>query len=698
MKKILCLMLLLAMLLPTLAGCGSDPATTTTTAGTTAETTPGTTADTSPNVPTVTTPATTVGKTPEPELPEGERIVKRYYTAVVNEEKWTATGVDTSSYAMSGSGVDIYQTVNSDYKDYTRTFVVVENGVETTYTSSKAFAALKKLGVCGANVTLDETAKTAVIKLTPVDTKVLSSWKAITAQAGAYIRFEFTANLPATFCVTVTEEENGSFTKSEYTHDNIEVKGDGGTYTGMAQVTAPFTINKTYYVNICLDTAGYPVLASVPLNVIKSEYDTSRFQAIFRHDWTYVNDERYMEQIAYHFYTIYPRLYARWGGTGKEPTQIYVDAERTYDGVAAASGNRIFYSVNNLNGGTPTKSGGAFTHEMVHLVQKFSIGKCNWFGEAMANYGRHRYWAYEYSYECVEEVKLQSAIDWNYSPYGAGQLFFAWMDWTYPTIDKNGDGKRTPDEYGLLDYIIFQAKAWTGVQKGDDPYDETTPLNTWVKEKTGFATIDLLRQECVKQLQSGKFVFTGYRDFKDNFTTENLPNVPAPQYLMHETIKPVAKTNPVLSAAVTLGDNLCLGAFVSNATHTVAKKNDVSCLIDGNLETCYQESKAAKLFAMTGLSNEVVIDLGSEKVFNTYTLVSYATKESYIAKSWEILVSIDGGNYTAIDYQTNNTKDTVSVTFDEVSARYVKIRLFEPDSKGSGITRLCEFMLFDSKK
>lgn len=691
MKKILCLLILVAMLLPTVVGCGSSSVTTADTTGTSPNTTVATTPNTTPESATVTTP-----KEPEPALPEGELVVKPNYTAVLNDEVWTGGSVDTSAYDMSGTGTDIYQYVNTNYKEYKRTYNILEDGVETIYEGTKAFSSLKKLGGCGVNFTVDETAKTVLIKVVPQETKVLASWKAVTAKAGAYIRFSFTTNIQSNFCVTVTAEEGGKYANSVYTHEAIEVTSAESGYTGMGQATVPFVSGKTFYINICLDSGGYPVLASFPLNVIESDYDTAHFQAIFRHDWTYVKDERYMDQIAHHFYTVYPRLYARWGGTGKEPMQIFIDAERSYDGVAAASGTRIFYSVNNLNGGTPLKSGGAFTHEMTHLVQKFNIGTLDWFGESMANYGRHRYWSYEYSYDCVEEKTVQGAVKWNYSPYGDSQLFFSWMDWVYPTLDKNNDGKRTADEYGLLDYIVFQAKAWTGAKAGDSPTKEGTALNNWVKEKTGFATMDLLRQEFVKQIESGAFVFTGFRDYKDNFVTENLPGVPQPQYIMHEKMVPTGKTNPILAAAMTTGSNLCVGARVVSAGQSVGS-NVVENLIDGNLETRYQATRSSNMYKMAGVSNEVVIDLGSAKTFDTYTIVSMATQSSYIVNTWEILVSTDGGNYTAVDYQKGNTEGTVSVTFDEVTARYVKIRLYEPDTKG-GVTRLCEFMLFDQKK
>ena len=120
-------------------------------------------------------------------------------------------------------------------------------------------------------------------------------------------------------------------------------------------------------------------------------------------------------------------------------------------------------------------------------------------------------------------------------------------------------------------------------------------------------------------------------------------------------------------------------------------------MIDGNLETRYQASRFDSLYKFNGIDNDIVIDLGKEMTFNTYTLVSGGMQENQITKEWEILVSVNGVNFTAVDYQKDNTQGTVSVTFDEVSARYIEIRLYEPDSR-SGITRLAEFMVFDLKK
>ena len=220
-------------------------------------------------------------------------------------------------------------------------------------------------------------------------------------------------------------------------------------------------------------------------------------------------------------------------------------------------------------------------------------------------------------------------------------------------------------------------------------------VNQWVKEKTGYASFELLRQEYVRQISSGKYNFKGFRDFEDNWITENLPGVPNPDYPMHEEIKPTAKTNPVLAAAVTVGDNLCKNAVIYRVSSAASsEKYPETALIDGNLETRYQAAPSSKLYKMNNICNEIVIDLGAVKTFDTYTLVCYNNSASQIAKAWEILVSDNGTNFTAVDYQKDNTQATVSVTFDAVSARYVKIRLFESDQNQMNITRLCEFMLF----
>ena len=127
MKKILSIFLLLTLLLATV-GCGSSE----------------------------TTAPTTTPDEPEYDmpLPEGERIEKISYTAVLNDEVWTAPELDTAGYEFTGSGSDIYNAVSKAYKAYkTINWVIVKDGVETSYDSISVYSTLNKLGLSGASVT-----------------------------------------------------------------------------------------------------------------------------------------------------------------------------------------------------------------------------------------------------------------------------------------------------------------------------------------------------------------------------------------------------------------------------------------------------------------------------------------------------------------------------------------------------------------
>ena len=706
MKKLLCFVLLLAMLLPMAVGCGDSEVTT-------ADGTDPTTTTT--KAPTTTNPPVTPDT---PALPEGELVVKPMYTAVLNDEEWTNAEVGATSYDLSGAGMDIYQKVNTQYKDYKRTFVIVENGTESTYEGTAAFPALKKLGVCGATVTLDETAKTAQIKIVPVTHKVLSSWKAITAEEGAFFRFTFTTNLPIEYAVTVTPKEGGASSTSLYTESGITVKGDDGKYTGTAICSVPYQQGKTYYLNICV-ADGLSVLESIPLNIIKGRYQTG-FQLVFTGEWGLIEDESYFDKFIDIFYHTYPKLFARFCVLGSEKRTVTLFVDKNYDGVASQSGGRVKYSANYLNNDSDRV--GSFSHEITHTAEGYG-GKLayggkdltykdpttgevlkygNFFTENLANYGRLRYfeWSYSPQFFTTYDLKNDSGLwNWGYGEYGmGGALFLAWLDWNYPTLDKNSDGKITVDEYGAVDFLNYTIK--TATEKlSDNPYDASSPFNKALSKATGgkFATYEEARQQYEADCKSGAFTFNGFSDYPDNFITENLPGVSENAYFKEGEVKPSDKTNPLREVAMTTGDNLCVGARIRTYASGAMGVNAIEHLIDGDLETRYQAKRSDKLYKLNKISNEIVIDLGKETVFDTYTIVFYGQQANYIAKDFEIMVSNDGGNFTAVDTRLNNTTATVSVTFDEVSARYVKIRLFNPDAQ-AGITRICEFMLFNSKK
>ena len=270
MKKILCMVLLLAMLLSTVVGCGDTE--------------------------TTTTPDTTEGvEDYEFPLPEGEQIVKHSYTAVLNDEEWTNTEEDTSKYTYVDTGVALYKTFQANLKGYNLSVVLTENGVENTYTGTKIWDAMKGLGRCGAVVTKNTADKTATVKLTPLATKVVPSWKAVTAKADSYFKFEFTASEAMEYAITVTPEKGGLNSTSTYTVEKVAVTGENGKYVGTAQCTVPYDAGKTYYLNICYPSS-YIAITSIPVNIKRADYNDG-FHLRFVGDWDLVNDESYTDKF-----------------------------------------------------------------------------------------------------------------------------------------------------------------------------------------------------------------------------------------------------------------------------------------------------------------------------------------------------------------------------------------------------------------
>lgn len=688
MKKIISILLLAAMLL-TAVSCGGSE---------------------------ITTVETTTEETPSYDmpLPEGERIEKISYTAVLNDEVWTAPELDTAGYEFTGSGSDIYNAVSKAYKAYkTINWVIVKDGVETSYDSISVYSTLNKLGLSGATVAPDVSTKTATVTVTPVGVKVLPSWKAVSAKADSFIRFSFTTNVNVEMAVTVTAEPGGSSGSSMYTQD-IALSGENGTYTGVARCTVPQYENKTCYLNICLKD-GYVTLASVPINVTVSDYHTG-YQLVFVGDWDLVEDESYFDKYVDLFHHFFPKAHTRWGILESDSKVVKYRADKTYDGVAYQSGGQVTVSVDYLNNGPDKLT--IIGHEMTHVVEqyggKLTYGeqyyedgrvKAGWWTENLANYGALRYTQYNYSHKFVQVFDVQkdysseqskSLYDWGYGKYNdGGKIFIAWLDWFWPTLDKNGDGKAQVEEYGAVDYINYVIKTNTGDTIFDDPYDETTKFSQALYKITGFKTAEEARLQYVEDCKSGKFVFDGFANYKDNWVTENIPGVTNDIYIMKGTVTPSSSTHARLEVAMTTGDNLVVGATVDRANEPISDKNAQAYLVDGDLSTAYQAKSHDKMKQLTGLANEMVIDLGKVKTFDTYTLVSSSDKATQVLNSFEILISNDGVHFTGVDTQLENTDKIVSVSFDEVSARYVMIRVFKADSSAYNTTRLAEFMLFN---
>ena len=599
--------------------------------------------------------------------------------------------------------------------------MITENGTETTYTGTKIFEAMKTLGRCGATVTKNTADKTATVKVTPLETKVLLSWKAVTAKADSYIRFEFTASEDLEYALTVTPEKGGKSGTSEYTIASVPVTGENGKYVGMAQCTVPYAAGKTYYLNICY-AGSYIALASIPVNITNADYNDG-FHLSFVGDWDLVKDESYFDKFINIFHNFYPQTYTRFAIRGDEPKTVKLRADINA-GIAYHVGGQITIGVNYLNGEPDRLT--IIGHEGTHAIEQYS-GKLsyggtstytdpngvkhtanNWWTENLANYGCIRYCQYSYGLRTLHGQVLDvnnnpKLWDWGYGGYGdGGKMFLAWLDWNYPSIDKNGDGKLQREEMGVVDLVNYTIKTY-GEWFYDNPYDPTSPFNKAFAEASGgaFKTAEEARLIYASECESGKYTFKGFRDYKDNWITENIPGVSDNNLLMMEPATPTGKTNPVLAAAVTTGANLCKTAEIERICSYGTSSRPESNLIDGDTTTIYQAPKADYLYTFNGLYNEIILDLGAVKTFDTYTLVSYdngGKNPQYLTKAWEILVSTNGVNFTAVDYQKDNTQTMVSVTFEEVSARYVAIRIYETDANQMGITRLGEFMLFDREQ
>ena len=109
---------------------------------------------------------------------------------------------------------------------------------------------------------------------------------------------------------------------------------------------------------------------------------------------------------------------------------------------------------------------------------------------------------------------------------------------------------------------------------------------------------------------------------------------------------------------VTSGTNLALNAEIYDKSGFVNSSESASMLVDGNLSTkwCATSSNVTNpTYSLNGVKHWVMLDLGSEKTFNTYTMYNTQSKEGYgNATEWEILISNDAKNWTSVDYQSYN--------------------------------------------
>ncbi len=712
MKKTPCLLLTAALLSTTLlsfAGCNSqqnpvNPSDTTTTASqTTTASTPGTNKpavehDIQLNEDLDTLKTVVEASTPKTEEYEG-------YSMVTSGKEWKInSGIDYSIYDFVGSGSDLLALIededNSDYNRY-----VAENKVAYFKVSYKnKISPIKSTNrntvnqTKGLGAVIQENRKLGrlMVYFQEIDLRMQSDYSSATGKIGTFMKVSFHTNLPAKYLVSVSREKNATQEGDLIFHKNlIPQKAEDGSYVGTAKFTVPYAAEPgEYYINFI---SGGKCLQSIPLTIEAGEDPHSdTYHVQFSGDWDLVPHPDYMDALIEQFYKVYPRLNARWG-KGNEPKIITYIADSTYDGVAYSLGSTIVVRTQVCN--EPTDIG-FYSHELTHSVQQFDFhyGDDAWFTENMANFGGFRYhhWSDGRFIQLYQDANQNDLYDWNWGAYGDGsKWFFTYLDYHWPTTqDENGNRVN-----GLIDTLVFEIKGGRLTGGDDDPYNKNNMFNTIVKEVTGFDCMDDIRKQYAEDFKTKKWDFKGFADYEGNFLTENLPGVENPVYPMITEKTPGNKTASLLNTPVTQGANLALGASVVQISGSTKAAEDGSKLVDGKLNTkwCSTGSTAKdKTYSLDGTRQWIVLDLGEQKAFNTYTVYNTKTQETYANMSeWEILISNDGKTWTSVDYQPSCNENIASFHIGDQIAQYILIKGYTVDgSNGVGTVRLYEFQLY----
>lgn len=268
--------------------------------------------------------------------------------------------------------------------------------------------------------------------------------------------------------------------------------------------------------------------------------DNRAFQIIFEGNWNAITVPGYKEFIEKEFYTVYPRLWARWGNAAI-PKIIHVYAKHQKEmgnavGLKQAiydEEQRLWYpyvsiSIEFVNQNPKDR---LFSHELTHVVQNYIDFQSTWWVENMAGYGRFRYCAWadkEYMDDFdFHQMPDNSLLTWEYSANDKYHWFFAYLDNKYPTTDT---------QYGLIDTIHWAIRR--GHIKTDGGTDQNNAaLNQIVKQITGYENIEQLRQQYRQELINQTWSFNGFYGYADNYLTENLPMVNNPSYPTIQDIK-----------------------------------------------------------------------------------------------------------------------------------------------------------------
>ena len=616
--------------------------------------------------------------------------------------------IDFSLYDFVGSARGVVEMImdgdNDTYREYFKNKKVEFYRVDTegnVIGEKLKREDMKSIRCAGAKFIEDTEDGCLRIFLQEMDYFMQFDYSSIKGDSGAYIRLTFHAAAPMLLKANVSEKE-GDFGDGLILQEYIRsTQQADGSFMGYIKMDLPWVKTGEYFMNFC-DMREEICYGSVPVSITeKIDPRNPVYHLQYAGDWDAIIDKSYQQNLTDLFYNTYPRLCARWG-VGTEPKVVTMGCGEHIGCCAFSAGDRVVVDTGFAND-CPLDIG-YFSHELTHTLQQFDhfyYGDKAWFTENMATYGGFRYfhWTDARFVQVYQAEGIRKDLyDWNWDGYGYGcKWFFCYMDYRFPTT-KNADGTL---KRGLIDALVYEIKAGRLTHADTDcATDPTNLFNTVVKEVTGYDCIEDIRKEYEEEFSTGKWDFIGFANYSDNFLTEDVPFVENPVYPMLSPKNVGDKTAAPLSAPVTEGENLTKGATIVDKSGQECKEESADKLIDGDPTTKWCSTKDSgknMLYALDGTAQWVVIDLGEEKTFNTYTVWNTKSGEPTANNmtEWTLAVSSDNANWTVVDYQPDCDMDIVSFNIGAQTARYILLRAYTVDQHKAGTIRLFGFGLYN---
>lgn len=630
------------------------------------------------------------------------------YTAVYAGKSFEGyANVDFSKYDYVGKIHGLIEFLmdgdNESYREYFKNKKVEFYRVDTdgnVIGEKLTRDTMKTIQCVGAKYDEDTEADRLYIYLQEIDYFMQCDWASIEGTTGAYLRLSFHAAAPMMLKANISAKEKDTGDGCIVQEFIRTTQQEDGSFLGYIQMALPWVKTGNYYLNV-IDMDGKVCYDSIPVSITEKEDPRNPvYHLQYAGDWDAITDPDYQNSLTDLFYNTYPRLCTRWG-VGNEPTVVTMGCGHNIGCCAFSAGDRVVVDIGFAN--DCPQDIGYFSHELTHTLQQFDhfyYGDKAWFTENMATYGGFRYFHWtdaKYVQLYQAEGIRKDLYDWDWHGYGYGcKWFFCYMDWRFPTT-KNADGTL---KRGLIDALVYEIKAGRLTHADTDcATDPTNLFNTVVKEVTGYDCIEDIRKEYEEEFSTGKWDFIGFADYPDNFITEGVPYVKDPVYPTAEKKFVGDKTAPMLDTPVTEGENLLCGATIAAKSGQTNPRESAENLFDGDLTTKWcstSDSVRDKTYSMDGTNQWVVIDLGEEKTFNTYTIFNAKSGEPDAPNltEWTLSVSGDSKNWTVVDYQVGCDQDIASFQIDSRCARYILLRCYQVNEESSTV-RLFELQLYN---